>query len=128
MSVKTFKKPAINVRAKEVYWCYRDVQGHFVCTPVEANKAIAKSLDAMYQEFWKVAPLYAKQLLGEGVEVKQEGKSGGWYVVHGLPPVSHWDAPFKRKWALLERLVASEIRRVTSLEFHLKTIESNNWL
>lgn len=51
---------------------------------------------------------YAPEILGDGVSVSQEGRSGGWAVVDGLPEIEDWDAVRLAKWRKFER-IAREI-------------------
>jgi hypothetical protein len=39
-----------------------------------------------------------------GVTVEQDGRSGGWAVVVGLPPIDEWDAVLLAKWRKFERI------------------------
>lgn len=42
-------------------------------------------------------------------EVWQEGRSGGWLVVFGLPDVDEWDAVLLAKWRKFEKWVRSAV-------------------
>lgn len=46
---------------------------------------------------------------GHGVKVWQQGRSGGWCVVDGLPPIETWDAIMLGKWWQFERWVKQTV-------------------
>ena len=52
---------------------------------------------------------WALELFGPGVEIWQQGRSGGWLVVDGLPDIESWDAIMLSRWGTWERGVRSVI-------------------
>ena len=59
------------------------------------------------------------------VTVEQEGRSGGWAVVDGLPDVEEWDAILLARWRKFER-VAREIADSVPLQM-LSSLYMNEW-
>lgn len=58
------------------------------------------------QDGWETAKYDAEEVFaGRRVEVFSEGRSGGWLVVDGLPPIESWDAIMLGKWAKFARYV-----------------------
>ena len=60
--------------------------------------------------FWEVCAFEfemveqdAAEIFGSGVKCWQEGRSGGWVVVDGLPELEDWDAVALAKWRRFER-------------------------
>jgi len=51
------------------------------------------------------AEALAHDMFGRNVKVWSAGRSGGWLVVEGLPPVETWDALATSKWASFARRV-----------------------
>lgn len=48
---------------------------------------------------------WAKEIFqGYSISVEQEGRSGGWAVVRGLPDLEDWDAVLLAKWRKFERI------------------------
>lgn len=54
----------------------------------------------------------AKTLFGKHVKVYQEGRSGGWLVVEGLPRFDSWNAVMLGKWRQWECYCQAEARAV----------------
>ena len=50
----------------------------------------------------------AREMFGRHVVVYAEGRSGGWAVVSGLPPVDEWDAVALAKWRRYEKFARAE--------------------
>lgn len=48
---------------------------------------------------WEDAQSSAEDIFGKRAKVYSDGRSGGWLVVHGLPPVESWDAIMLGKWS-----------------------------
>lgn len=86
--------------------------------------------DRFYEMIWRAGGWacesgfeYARELASEvfdrKVDVWQEGRSGGWMAVHGLPSIEEWDAIALGRWRRFERYVRSMVedhpRQVASL-------------
>lgn len=64
---------------------------------------------------------------GYRVEVWQEGRSGGWAVVHGLPDVETWDAVLLARWRRFERIardIADGVPHQVLCSLYLNEFES----
>jgi len=48
---------------------------------------------------WGDAKELALEIFGERAQVWSSGRSGGWLIVEGLPPVEEWDAIAVGQWA-----------------------------
>jgi hypothetical protein len=59
------------------------------------------------------------------VTMGQEGRSGGWAVVYGLPDIEEWDAVLLARWRKFER-VAKDIAASVPLQM-LSSIYINEW-
>jgi hypothetical protein len=56
-----------------------------------------------------------------------QGRSGGWLVVLGLPPVEEWDAIMVSAWSRFEKAVKEDVTFRTSWESVKEDIEANEW-
>lgn len=118
--------PALNVK------CYDfahglDVPKTFGCTEKQAERALEFAWETACEDFWRDLPEYARDILSPRADVFSDGRSGGWLVVKGLPPVESWDAVLCSKWAKFARLARSELRYLASAENVREQIESNEW-
>jgi len=59
------------------------------------------------------------------LSIEQEGRSGGWAVVDGLPDVDEWDAILLARWRKFER-IAREITEGVPFQM-LASIYLNHW-
>jgi hypothetical protein len=59
------------------------------------------------------------------VTMGQEGRSGGWAVVYGLPDIEEWDAVLLARWRKFER-VAKDIAASVPLNM-LSSLYINEW-
>lgn len=66
-----------------------------------------EALQANAEEIFGAYPLY-RSSYAPRVEVRAEGRSGGWCVVHGLPALEDWDAVMLAKWRKFERWARQE--------------------
>lgn len=57
------------------------------------------------EQGFELAEEVAKELFGANVEVYQEGRSGGWLVVHGLGDVESWGTENLEAWNTFETRV-----------------------
>lgn len=57
---------------------------------------------------WETLRNDAEELLGAGVTVESDGRSGGWCVVIGLPEIETWDAVQLAKWARFAKWARQE--------------------
>ncbi len=70
--------------------------------------------DVACSDGWESLDMEAERIFGRGVKVYQEGRSGGWAVVHGLDDVESWDAIAVSRWsrfAHVARAIADDIPR-----------------
>lgn len=120
--------PAINVKVYRWGCDASDVAERFQCSQATAEKACSYVFDSACQQFWEQAPEWAAELWpGYRLNVFSDGRSGGWLVVEGLPPVEEWDAIMVGKWARLARYCRDEIAYRFSRETIFDEIEANEW-
>lgn len=125
--------PAVNVKVrnfgnnKGVSECGA-VMAAFKCSEAVAEKACEFAFDSACRAFWDGAQDVADEAFGKGVaKVYQEGRSGGWLVVHGLPDLESWDAVMLGKWRKFEREIKADVADHTSWEYAEDAIRANRW-
>jgi len=59
--------------------------------------------EAACEQAWEALQTEAEAVFGPRVKVYQEGRSGGWAVVDGLPLFDSWDALDLARWRRFER-------------------------
>lgn len=70
----------------------------------------ARAEDIAREDGWERAKELAYDVWGSGqVQVYQEGRSGGWLVVHGLGDIDEWDAIEVSRWARFQRGVKETV-------------------
>ncbi len=53
---------------------------------------------------WEQIESQAEEIFGKGVDLEQDGRSGGWAVVTSLPDLEDWDAVALARWRKFERI------------------------
>ena len=118
--------PAVN--AKYYGSTYSDeVEQQFHCSAEVTQRALQWQWESARERFWEDVQEWAEKCFGEGVKVYCAGRSGGWAVVEGLPPLDGWDAIQLSKWAKFAKMCSREVDFLTSLEVVLEDIEANRW-
>lgn len=64
------------------------------------------------EDGWSALDCEARSIFGGGVAVAAHGRSGGWAIVSGLPPVETWDAIMVSKWSRFARFAADTVKLV----------------
>lgn len=59
--------------------------------------------EAACESAWEMLQNDGREVFGRGVKVWQEGRSGGWAVVDGLPDFDSWDAMDLNRWRTFAR-------------------------
>jgi hypothetical protein len=115
-------RPAVNVKVYRTIWdawpeyAKQDREDdEFTLEWIEENM-IEEQLDARfwtaceaefeYLEYWATGSedgLFPD----DRVTLHQEGRSGGWIAVDGLPPIDEWDAVRLARWRKFERIARS---------------------
>lgn len=115
--------PAVNVKVYDTledgfrkFAEWEDVDDGFTVEWIRANISDAALDDWFYDvcrdefdylESWTTGndgdPLFP----GHSVTLEQEGRSGGWVAVHGLPDLEDWDAVLLARWRKFERIARS---------------------
>lgn len=67
------------------------------------------TFEAACENGWELLQTDAGELFGPTVKVYAEGRSSGWCVVDGLPPVSTWDAILLAKWRRFEKWAGQQV-------------------
>lgn len=119
-------RPAVNVKVYHFDHQLKVVD-HFKCSEEVAEQALNFVFTFAQERFWEDAPEWASEIFGSHVKVYSEGRSGGWLVVHNLPPIEEWNAIMVSKWARFEKMVKSEIEYCTAWEQVREDIECNEW-
>jgi hypothetical protein len=118
--------PAINVKVRSWVSPTRTAE-HFKCSEDVAEKALRFAFETAQESFWEDARELAAHYLGGGLKVYSEGRSNGWLVVHGLPPVESWDALRVSRWGNFSRAIARDIAYRTKEETMWESIDANQW-
>ena len=131
--------PALNVK------CYTlpdpdAVVTRFGCSAATAERALEWAVESHREDFWGPCgpdspyPSRAQDALREAfgdaadkLEIWAAGRSGGWLIVRGLPPVEEWRRADLARWSVFAREIAAEIAYLSSEETLLDTIEANGW-
>jgi len=135
-----YAHPAVKVKVYKLGCETQEVMDKFGCTEEVAEKAIGYAWESAQEQFWGYwgdttggleNGLYGSSeyayFPGEVVEVYSEGRSSGWLVVHGLPPVEEWDAVMLSRWNRFQTAVLSDVKYRISKEMLMEDIESNQW-
>lgn len=120
--------PAVNVKH---YGLNFDLVGRIVdkfgCSEAVAERAAGWQWDMACQVFWEDVGGTAEYILGPGLKVYSAGRSGGWAIVIGLPPIESWDAVQLAKWRKFENALRREVEYRTSWQAVYEDIEANRW-
>ncbi len=120
-------KPAINVKCY-FFPTFNQVVEEFNCSGDVAEKALEFAWESAVEGFWQdikeVAEFY---FTGRNVEVWQDGRSGGWLYVDGLPDIESWDAIQVSQWSRFVKSVKEDIKYRASWESVKEMIEANEW-
>lgn len=120
-------RPAINIKAHHTPMP-SEIAKRFGCSEPIAERAAEFAFNSACHSFFEGAEDYAREIFsGYSIEVYQEGRSGGWLVIHGLPDFESWDAVLLGKWHKLEKYCHDNIAYQTSLEAFAESIEANRW-
>jgi hypothetical protein len=128
-------RPAVNVKAYRFPTTDQVVE-RFGCSEETAGKALEYAFELACYSFWEVgATNIAEHYFGPAYghvthkdrKVWQEGRQGGWLVVHDLPDLDEWDGVMLNRWALFERSCRREVAYLTSWEQVEGSIEANGW-
>jgi len=117
------RHPAINVKVRQ--WGYdaeQLMEDEPALDKVQAEAILQEVYTVHATGFWDDAQWKVEELWGRGLKVYQEGRSGGWLVVHGLPDVDEWDGKMLMKWRSLEVWAKAEVKHRCSIEAIKETI------
>ena len=121
------RAPAVNVKSYSFIPTHL-VTDKFGCSEKQAETALRYAWESACETFWDMdAPEIVVDVFGKYVKSWSEGRSGGWLVVEGLPPVDEWDAIMLGKWRSFETRIRKDIEYLTSAEYALDMIEANGW-
>ena len=85
----------------------------------EQTKGAARNTDAAYESALEVGWMHlsddAVNVFGDRTKVYSVGRSGGWCVVEGLPPVETWDALLLGKWTRFAKYAEQTTRDIPYL-------------
>lgn len=117
--------PAVNVKV-------RDFGGELSAEDFEADsesfdKAMRFAFESAQQRFWRYASEAATEIFGSEVEVYSEGRSAGWVVVSGLPPIEDWDAIALGAWGRFEAQIGRDVKDLSSRDEVEDAIRANRW-
>ena len=121
-------RPAVNVKCYT--WPSPDkAMEAFGCSRAVAEQAMEYAYQSEQERFWEDAQEWlADDVFGAGAcKIHQEGRSGGWLVVTGLPEVDTWDARQLAKWAKFARIVREDIVSRCDWSGIRENIEANRW-
>lgn len=120
VNVKVYKFPSVS--QVEEAWPEIDKK--------TAEKALEYAWENACERFWE--EFTDKETLeyyfpNDSVRVYSTGRSGGWLIVQGLPPVEEWDAIRVAQWGRFVKAVKSEVDYLTSWEQVKEDIEANEY-
>jgi hypothetical protein len=132
--------PAVNVKVYSMGCTIQDVVDRFGCSEEVAEKALQFAYEMECESFWEYwqdttgcfenglygSPEYA-YFPGEKVMVYGAGRSGGWLIVQGLPPVEEWDAIAVARWNKFQKAVKEDVKYKMGKDVLLEDIDSNRW-
>lgn len=132
--------PAVNVKHHGSSGLHQAVMEKFGCSDSVAEKALEYAWESACRSFWEYwqdttgdlenglygSPEYA-YFPGYKVRVYSAGRSGGWLIVQGLPPVEEWDAIAVNRWAKFQKDVKADVEYRLGKEQVLEDIEANRW-
>ncbi len=134
--------PAINVKVYNFEMSTEAIMARFGCSEAVAQKAIEFAWDAAqrsFWEYWQTRDGGTENGFGDSsreylyfpgfpdARVESEGRSGGWFVVLGLPDTSEWGEALRASWAKLESDVEADVKYRSSADVVMGDIESNRW-
>lgn len=133
--------PAVNVKVHSYRWFDETVKALVERGVPEdvANEAAETAYDIHKNWFWEGVDEIAKWELWTNrhterasfwgftsdYKIYQEGRSGGWLVVHGLPHPEEWTKAQRIRWSRFEDAIAAEVEHYTDPDHLLETIDSN---
>lgn len=126
--------PTVNVKSYAYIGTERVID-RFGCSEATAQRALEWVWESACESFWEKdgdAHELADHYLSRYAyhvrdKVNQDGRSGGWLVVDGLPEVSEWDGALLNSWALFERAIRRAVDYLTSWEWAEDMIAANEW-
>lgn len=120
--------PAVNVKVRHWGITPQDLDDRWGISLANAEDALEAYIEAARELFWHdIAPDQARDIFGEGVEVFQEGRSGGWLVVEGLPSPETWDEDDRERWSEFRDNIKANIDDLTSPEQIEHWLEVNGY-
>lgn len=132
--------PAINVKVQRYA---RDGAAHgdpwgviaedFGTTEAAAEKALGLAFEHAQAEFWEeLAPELWRERLAPAFEgagcVESDGRSGGWLIVTGLPPVGEWTSEQINAWGVFEESILQTVESLSSFADARQRMLDNGWL
>jgi hypothetical protein len=125
------RHPAVNVKAHDFGGpgLLDAIRAKFACPESVAEQAAEMAHECSCREFWGIDAddQDAGRILGHAVKVYQEGRSGGWLVVYGLPAIDTWNAVQLAKWQRFENTINAAVRDKCDRANILELIEANRW-
>ena len=118
--------PAVKVKSYHWPWA-STIQERFACSEATAERASEYAWEAHAMVFWEDAEREAEEVFPDSLKVYSAGRSGGWLIVTGLPPIESWDAIMVSKWGRFEAWVLELVEWSCKDEEVLDTIEANEW-
>jgi len=121
--------PALNVKTHGLRFpTIQETAEHFKCDEADAERALEFAVEAATGDFWRMIQEIAKDHFPDfAVGVWQDGRSGGWLVVGGLPYAEDWDADMQEKWDRFAADVRADMKYRASKETLFEDIEANDW-
>lgn len=119
--------PAVNVKRDVAHVSTYRVMERFHCTEEVAEQALEYAWQSGVECFWEEIGELVMTTFGKAVKHYGAGRSDGWLVVEGLPPVDQWDAIALGRWRHFECAVQADIRARSAPENVLEDIEVNRW-
>lgn len=133
--------PAVKVKVYDVLCTAEDIiAAHPECSEAQAQQALEFAWESECRCFWDYwqdergevenglsgDPQYA-YFPGQHPRAYSVGRSSGWLIVQGLPPVEEWDAVMVSRWNKFQLAVLDDVKYRMSKEVLLEGIEANQW-
>ena len=110
-------RPAVNVKVPFLNWHLDEIGA--------SEDLAAFVFESIQEDFWyHLAPDWAKECLGDHVDIFAEGRSDGWLVVEGLDDPRYWNAIQLAKWRKFETGIRRIIQEITDWDCVKNEIEN----
>ena len=124
--------PAVNVKAYRFPSVYEIEPSFPGACSVDLERALGYAFESACEGFWQDLQESLREdpdfyFPGYRLTISQDGRSGGWLVVQGLPDFESWDAIMLARWRRFERIIKQDIAWRCSSDSVIEDIHANHW-